>query len=103
MRPPTKTGSIDTSRGSVSGRRPGSPRLPRPAPPARPTGAGWRQGRDMLDAVTRGMRVFDDYLGQGTVLSVVPQERKTEVLVRFDTGRESWRPVFFLLVEDRAA
>jgi hypothetical protein len=33
---------------------------------------------------------------------VVPQARKTEALVRFDTGTESWCPVFFLLVEERA-
>jgi len=77
----------------------GLPEPPPPPRPARPTGADWRHGRDMLDAVTRGMRVFDDYRGPGTVLSVVPQHHKTEVLVRFDSGKESWCLLFSLLVE----
>jgi hypothetical protein len=79
--------------------------IPEPHPPprpARPTGDSWRPGREMLHVVARGSRVFHDWHGQGSVLSVVPQARKTEALVRFDTGTESWCPVFFLLVEERA-
>ena len=65
--------------------------LPEPPPPPRPvapTGDEWRQGRDMVDVVKRGMRVFHDGYGQGTVLSVVPRHHKTEALVHFDSGVE---------------
>lgn len=76
--------------------------LPEPEPPPRPmapTGDEWRQGREVIDTVRRGMRVFDDIRGYGTVLSVVPQRHKTEALVRFDGGAEDWCMVFGILIE----
>ena len=52
----------------------------------------------MIDTVRRGMRVFDDIRGYGTVLSVVPQRQATEALVRYDSGAEAWCSVGPLLV-----
>lgn len=77
----------------------GLPEPPRPARPVPPSGDEWRQGREMMDVVGRGVRVFHDWFGLGTVLSVVPQHHKTEALVRFDSGAESWCLVVSLLVE----
>jgi hypothetical protein len=37
-----------------------------------PTGDEWRPGRDMIDEVKRGTRVFQSWYGLGTVLSAVP-------------------------------
>lgn len=83
--------------------------LPEPPPPPRPTPpteGTWRKGSEVLrpdgegilEWAVRGARVFHDWLGTGTVLSVVPQHHKTEVLVRFDDGREGWWLVASLLV-----
>lgn len=77
----------------------GLPEPPRPPRPVPPTGDAWRKGADALDAVRRGMRVFHDWFGLGTVLSVVPQHHKSEALVRFDSGAESWCVVASILVE----
>ncbi len=86
----------------------GLPEPPAPAPRPRPTppdGPGWHPGRELVDprsepsaAIVRGARVFDEFNGLGTILSVVPQRHKTEALVRFDSGSEGWRTVFGLLV-----
>lgn len=68
--------------------------LPEPPPPPRPlapSGPDWQEGQTVLAAAVRGTRVFDGTLGLGTILSVVPQHHKTEVLVRFDSGAEARR------------
>ena len=78
------------------------PRATKPrARPQRPADTAWVQGRTLDPACARrGMRVFDDFGGTGTVLAVEPMGRKTELLVGFDNGHEARIPFIFLEFPD---